>query len=188
MKNSTKRILSIGFAAIFFIATLAVYGNFIRPEMDVIQERRSKVDAKQTLFETQQVAVSQVEQVISTFQNANKFKETVSLAIPENPNVTDALNQLQAIARSNQVNFVKFSVKQNPPLASKGLLVQSLSVLTLDLGVRGTYQGVKGFLRSVETNVRVANTKTVMFAPAKEAGQGSEELYELNLSVDIFYQ
>ena len=188
MKNSTKRILSIGFAAIFFVATLAVYGNFIRPEMNTIQEKRSKVDAKKTLFETQQVAVGQVEQIISTFQNANKFKETVSLAIPESPNVTDALNQLQAIARSNQVDFVKFSVKQNPPLASKGLLIRSLNVLTLDLGVRGTYQGVKGFLRSLETNVRVANTKTVGLTQAKEAGQGSEGLYELNLSVDIFYQ
>lgn len=188
MKSSTKRILSIGFSAVFFIAALAVYGNFIRPEMDVIQEKRSRVNAKQNLFETQQIAVSQVEQVISTFQNANKFKETVSLAIPENPNVTNALGQLQAIARSNQVEFAKFSVKQNPPLASPGLLIQSLNVLSLDIGVKGTYQGVKGFLRGLETNVRIANTKTVSFAPAKDLRQGSEEFYELNLSVDIFYQ
>lgn len=187
MKGSTKRILSIGFSAIFFIAALAVYGNFITPEMDAIQEKRSKVNAKQTLFESQQIAVSQVEQVISTFQNANRFKETVSLAIPESPSVTNALGQLQAIARNNQVQFVKFSIKQNPPLASKGLLVQSLNTLSLDIGIKGTYEGVKGFLRGLETNVRVANTKTVSFAPAKDL-QGSEEFYELNLGVDIFYQ
>ncbi len=188
MKNSTKRILSIGFSAVFFIATLAVYGNFIRPEMDTIQEKRSKVNAKQTLFETQQVAVSQVEQVISTFQNANRFKETVSLAIPESPRVTDALGQFQAIARSNQVEFAKFSVKQNPPLASSGVLRQGLNVLSLDIGVRGTYQGVKEFLRALETNVRVANTNTVSLAPSKDSRQGSEEFYELNVNVDIFYQ
>jgi len=188
MKGSTKRILSIGFSAIFFIATLAVYGNFISPEMATIQEKRSKVNAKQMLFETQQIAVSQVEQVISTFQNASKFKETVSLAIPESPNVTNALGQLQAIARSNQVEFMKFSIKQNPPLASSGLLVQSLNALSLDIGVRGTYQAVKGFLRALETNVRIANTKTVSFGLPKESGQGSEQFYDLNLSVDIFYQ
>jgi Tfp pilus assembly protein PilO len=188
MKNSTKRVLSIGFAAIFFIATLAVYGNFIRPEMDTIQEKRSKVNAKENMFESKQLAVSQVEQIISTFQNANKFKETVSLAIPENPNVTNALGQLQAIARSNSVDFLKFSVKQNPPIASKGLLIQSLNALTLDLGVRGTYEGVKGFLRSIETNVRIANTKSVNLMPTKDTKQGSEGLYDLNMSVDIFYQ
>ncbi len=188
MKSSTKRILSIGFAAVFFVATLAVYGNFIRPEMDVIQKKRSEVNAKQTLFETQQVAVAQVENIISTFQNANRFKETVSLAIPENPGITSALNQLQAIARNSQVDFVKFSIKQNPPIPSQGLLVQSLRVLTLDIGVRGTYQAVRSFLRSLETNVRIANTQTASFAPSKDARQSSEDMYELNISTHIFYQ
>jgi len=188
MKSSTKRILSIAFAFIFFLGTIVIYGNFIRAELDTVEEKRSLLVSKESLFETQKTAVGQVQNVISQFQNVGQLRETVSFAIPEDPSVTDALNQFYAIASENRVDFESFSVTQIPPEPTKQLLVSRLGVLKIETSVYGDYEGIKGFLESLETNVRVANVKTANISAFEEGGGLASGLFTLGLSVEMYYQ
>lgn len=188
MKTSTKRILSIGLAGFFFLGILLVYGSFIRPEMTEVNKKRALAISKETLFNNQRAAVEQVQDLISQFQSIAKLQETVSLALPLEENVTQALNQLQSIARLSRVTVRSFSIR---PLAfekSKQPLVKRLGALELDVSIEGSYEGIKSFLRSLETNVRVANAKTFHLVPLAGGELGPSDGYNITLTVEIFYQ
>jgi len=188
MKSSTKRILSIAFAGVFFVVTLVVYGSFIRPEMTAIDGERSEVASKEQLFTTQKAAVGQVQSLISEFQNNAALQNTVSMVIPDNPDVTDALNQMNAIATNNQVQITSLSVKPNELAVSSQPLVKGLGVLSMDVKATGSYQGLKGFLQSLETNIRLANIDTIQFESPANGPQSSLPVYQTEVTVDIYYQ
>jgi Tfp pilus assembly protein PilO len=184
MKTSTKRILSIGFAGLFFIGTLVVYASFLKPALDKVLEQRSVIVSKTMLFNNQRSAVSQVQKLVSQFQSIAKLQEAVSLAMPMSENTTDALNQIQAITRSAQVNLKSISIAAGSFEPSRQPLVKRLGSLSVNATVEGGYENIKKFLAALETNVRVANIRTFSLALVP----GPAELYSLNLTVDIYYQ
>ena len=190
MKPSTKRILSIAFSAAFLIAALVVYGTFISPGMATLNDVRSEVASKQNFYTTQKNAVSQVQDLIAKFQNSASLQKTVSLIIPDNPNITDALNQLNVVARNNQVQIFSLSVKPTELQSETQVLVKRVGVLSVIISATGSYEGLKGFLQSVETNVRLANVQSFELSPPQglEAQQVSQGSYTMKLNVDIYYQ
>jgi len=185
MKASTKRVLSIFFAALLFIAAVFVYSSLIRPEFDRISAKRAVVSAKGDVFENQKSAVDQVKNVISQSQGMESVRETVSLAVPEDPDTTGILRQLSAIASANQVTFTSFSIETPTPPKGKDFLVKQLAPVKMQMSVYGPYEGIKGFLRGIETNVRVAVVESAEIRPLSSGGG---ELYALNLKVEFYYQ
>ena len=188
MKTSTKRILSIGLAGLLFIGILVVYGNFIRPEMKKIGEKRALLISKETLFNNEQNAVSQVQDLIGQFQSIAKLQETVSLALPLEENVTQVLNQLQSIANLSNVEMKSFSIRPLAFEASRQPLVKRLGALELNISISGPYVNVKNFLRSLETNVRIVNVKDFHLTPISGEGSLPGEGFNMILTVEVFYQ
>lgn len=178
----------MAFAAVFLVGAVVVYGNFIRPALGEAEEKRSLVVSKEDVLEMHKGAVEQVQSIISQFQNLGQVRQTVGLAIPDDPSVTEALNQFYAIARNEGVDIQKFSVSEGLGAANEGLLVSRLGVLTIEAAVRGTYEGVKGFLEGVETNIRIANVKEIFLNPLKDGFSSTEPLFTLDFSVEVYYQ
>lgn len=189
MKTSTKRILSIGLAGLLLIGTLVVYVSFIKPEMDNISEQRSLTLSKETLFTNQKTAVQGVQKLIAQFQSITSIQQDINLEMPIGPNTTQALNQIEAIASLNQVSINSLSIKAEPFLPSRQPLAKRLGTLTANLGLIGSYNNLKAFLRGLETNVRVANVQNLTVTPIGSSGNNiSQGNYSLILTVEIYYQ
>jgi Tfp pilus assembly protein PilO len=186
MKPSTKRILSIGLAALFFIGSVIVYTNLISPLFQEISKKRGEVDAKNELFVTQKDAVDQVKNVITESQSMDSIRNSVSLALPEDTDTTEIIHQMNAIAIANQVNFSSFTI-ETPSLATKGkdFVVKQLGKVRVVMTAVGSYEGIKGFLKGVETNIRIASIESADIRPL--AGS-SGDVYSLSMKVDFFYQ
>ncbi|TSA46379.1 hypothetical protein D4R51_00260 [bacterium] len=192
MKSSTKRILSILFSAFFLMATLVVYGSLIQPEIQSATKLQAIVASKIQLFNNQKEAVTQVTNLISQFQSASKLQQTVGLAVPIGPNITQTLNQWQAVAQVSQANLQSLNIQPGQPItSSKSPLVKPLNSIPTDVNVIGSYGSLKQFLNSIETNARVMNVSSFDFKTlAQQAGanQGSNPLYSFQLSAVAFYQ
>lgn len=184
MRPSTKRILSIGVAFLLLIGALVVYQNFIRPVGETIDKKRATVDSKESLFRKQSLAVSQVQDLIGRFKNMANLEETVSLALPNIPQITQALSQLEAVARINNVALSALDVKNPIVQRSGAVLIKDLGVISVSVSVGGSYENLKAFLRSLEINVRVANVKEFAFKPTTPQGN----FYLMNLTVEFYYQ
>lgn len=184
MRPSTKRILSIGAAFFLLIGALVIYQNLIQPIGKVINEKRAEVDSKENLFRKQSKAVHQVQDLINRFKNMANLEEVVSLALPNRSEITQALSQLEAVARVSNVVLSALEVKNPIVQRSRAILIKDLGVITVVVNVGGSYENLKAFLRALETNVRVANIQEITFKPA--APQGN--FYLMNLTVEFYYQ
>lgn len=188
MKASTKRILSIAFSGVFFIATLVVYGNFIRPTIKDISIKRGEVASNENLFTNQKNAVLEVQDIISQIQSAEDFSQKVGYAIPRGTAVTEALYQVHAISQTTQTDILKFSATTEPftSVNNEQIVVKRLGTLKVDISARGEYKNLKAFLESLETNIRVMNVKEAMISPLQQ--QTSSGLYTLDLKVEMYFQ
>ncbi len=165
---------------------LVIYAGFIRPELADINEKRALVVSKENLFESESGAVGEVQNLISKFQSVAALQETVSLALPQEENVTGILNQIQSIANLSNAKLTSFSAKPFAFEATKQALVRRLGSLEIAVSVEGSYESLKQFLKSLETNVRISNVRSFQFLPV--GGVPTADSYKLNLSVETFYQ
>lgn len=188
MKASTKRILTIAFSGVFLIATLVVYGNFIRPTIDTVALKRDETASKEAVFTSQTNAVLEVQNIISQVQGAEDFNNRVALAIPRGTNVTEILYQIHSINQITQTELLDFSV-ESAPYVSAGrdqTIVKRLGTLNLTMSVRGEYESLKTFLESLETNIRIMNVTDAAIFPTDQSAQSG--LYMLNLKVETYFQ
>ncbi len=194
MKSSTKRILSILFSAFFLITTLVVYGSLIQPEIESASKLQALIASKSELFNNQKAAVTQVTNLISQFQSAANLQQTVGLAVPIGPNITQVLNQWQAVAQASQVSLQSLNVQPGQVLADSKTppqtLVKPLNSVPTGVDALGSYGSLKQFLNSIETNARVMNVTGFDFKALTPPGAGASgnPLYSLQLNVAAFYQ
>lgn len=188
MRSSSKRLMSILLAGVLFIGTLVVYANFIQPEFKKLKDLRSEVYSKERAFNEHKRAVLKVQDLVAKFKGSAQLKETVDMALPAGPNVTQVLGQMHAIARTNQVTITGLSVKPMPFEADKKTLVRRIGKLQIDVIVVGSYDGVKNFTKALETNIRVADVKTMNIQSGRENGSRSSETLAVNLGIQVYYQ
>jgi Tfp pilus assembly protein PilO len=192
MKISTKRILSILFALGFLLATLVVYGSFIKPALTDIGTKRSELASKEFVYQSQFTAVQSVKKLIDQFQSIAQVQQIVSLAMPSGQDMTQALNQLQAMIAANQVSLTDFTATPGAflggPVSTSSILTRRLGPIDLAISVKGSYEALKGLVRSIENNVRVANVKSFTLSQVPGPQNSYQDLYSLNLTVEIYYQ
>ncbi|MDO8469738.1 MAG: hypothetical protein Q7S84_01820 [bacterium] len=190
MRVSTKRILSIGAALLFFLGALMVYLSLIREQADAITEVRSRVASQQALLKNQQQIVNQVQNLIERFQNVGQLKSTISLAMPNGVESIGALRQVEAISRASNVlltavdfkaSLVRLTTKQQSDATD---LLKKLGNLKVTMSVVGSYADLKRFVGQLETSARVANVSQLKFVPSASA----EAPAKLTLTADMYYQ
>lgn len=179
MKTSTKRSLSLFLSVILLIAALAVYAKFIRAEYRTVRDLRASLAAKSNLLASQKIMISQVENLIAQYKGAVRLQETVSLALPDQAAAASVLQQINAISR------VSGLLPQSITLNELAIKPGALGTVEVNLKLIGSYEGVKNFLRSLETNVRVMDLKKLSIAPA---GKPKENLYSYSVVLDTYYQ
>ncbi len=149
MKKSLQRTISLVGTLGLLIGAMVIYSFLIRPEYAQVNELRGILIAKTNLLSEQQSIISQVEGLLSQYQNSARIQEAVSLSLPLKENMSSILGQLQALAQANNLPIEVFGV-QNLPITKTGL-----GVLQISLKVSGPYENFKSFLQGVETNIRV---------------------------------
>lgn len=187
MKASTKRFLSIIVSGIFIIGSLVVYANFIRPAYADIQQLRGELSAKTGLLNNQSQAITKFQNLLVEQQSSSKLQERISLVLPPKENVSDIMNQLQAIASANGVSVQSVGLEYLPIKQAKKNtdVVKGLGSLRLTMKIFGSYEAFKNFIGSLETNVRVMDVNTLK---VEHAGRPDQNLFTYNLTVDTYYQ
>ena len=176
----------LGIAALL-VATLAVYASLIRPEYEIVAQLRGVLSAKTKLLEEQGRVIAQVQDLIAQYQGAAQLQETISLALPTDEATASIFQQVNAIARANGQSTQAFGLTALAikPASSDAPGSKGLGTLRLNFRLLGNYGGFKGFLKALETNVRVMDLAGLKM---EQAGRPNQDLYFYNLVVDTYYQ
>jgi len=188
MKPSAKRAFSLLLSALLLVAALFTYGLFIKTEYSQILKLRAKLTGQRVLFQEKQQAIAKVESLIKQYQGSGRLQDTIALSLPNKEDLAAVFNQLQALADFNGLAIEIFNVQALPikPAGSepgrRAGLVRGLGTLRLSLRIAGSYESLKGFLRGLETNIRVMDLVNLKIESLAKG------LLLYNLVVDTYYQ
>ena len=190
MKASSKRILSILASGFFFIMAVVIYALFIRPEYDNVQRLRSEVASRMQALEQQKDVVKQIQRLLQEYQGVARLQETLSLALPQESGVAEALNQLNGAAQigglaiqSAGVQSLAIRPSSAPIKSAKGI-----GTLRFNAKISGDYDQIKRFLQMLETNIRLMDVKSLKIESGVDPTQKSVQKYLYNITVDAYYQ
>lgn len=186
MRSSTKRILSIGLAALVFAITFGVYSALIRPAADEVGKLRAQIATKQTMLDGEKRVVGQIQGFIDQINNLGELQNTLALAIPNGKETFQALNQYQAVANSVNLEMLSIKIREQGLQPAIQPMAKRLGTLQFNLSLKGTYGSIKSFLQTLESNIRVSNLETFGLKPISVGSD--QDLYYLDLVVDSYYQ
>lgn len=180
MSPSTKRSTSMLLSVLFLVAALTVYANFVRPEFKDVQQLRAALAAKTQIFENQKTIISQIQNLLAQFKGTVQLQQTVNMALPPTEDAAAVFQQIQAIANASGLVIQAFGLN---PLA---LSPTKLGSIRATLRLIGSYNGIKKFLQSLETNVRVMDLVSLR---VEQAGtKPNQDVYTYTVVFNSYYQ
>jgi Tfp pilus assembly protein PilO len=192
MKASTKRILSAALSLIFIFLAIVVFSTLIKPSYEETQKLRADILNRENFIQNQKLLNEQFQKLISQYDSQEKAQENLSLILPQNPAIGEALTQINGLLDLNNLNVLSFNVNK-PLLQSYGSslsststqVIKPLGMIDITFKVVGSYSDFKNFLKQLETNIRIFNVKTLNISPVIIAGSERSQVQSKNLSYDI---
>ena len=193
MKQATKRFTSLLFSLAALSGALAVYLYVIRPAYETAQKTKSDILSRTNFIDSQQKIIGEVKKKIAEYGGNVQAQELISLSLPLQENVADALGQINGIIESNKLSAQAFSVSAAAPASTavrrapgeQVKLLKDIGSIALKIRLIGSYEDFKTMLNMLETNVRMLDVQNVVVQPA---GKPNQDLYSFDLTVVTYYQ
>lgn len=194
MKQSTKRLLSSVLALVFVVAAFVIFFEFIQPAYGDALALRGEERSRSLFLENQRKVIDEVKNLVSAYEGEKDLERVVSAVIPLDPELGEAIAQLNGLAIINKIAPQSFSVTASvienvaPPAVggeAPATLIKPIGTLHLQTRLVGSYGDFKAFLRNLESNIRLFDVKVLTLQPA---GKPDQDLYAYDLTVATYYQ
>lgn len=193
MRASTKRILSAALSLIFIFLAFVVFAMLIKPSYEETQKLRADVLSRQNFIQNQKSLTEQFKKLVNQYDSQEKAQENISLILPQNPAIGEALTQINGLLDLNHLNVLSFNI--NRPLlqsysssntnSTSTQVIKPLGTIDINFKVVGNYSDFKNFLNQLETNIRIFNVKTLNISPVIIASGDKNQIQNKTLSYDI---
>ncbi len=170
MKQATKRLMSSATALVLFAATFFVFFSFVSPAFQAAEDLRGEEIGHENVIATQKEITDRVKHAIAEYQGEGDARDAVAAVLPLTPDVAAALAGISGIAGNNHLALQSVSLQAaanetNIPaglhVASSTSLIRPIGVLNFQMKLAGSYGDFKSFLQNLETNMRIADVKTL---------------------------
>lgn len=189
MKQDSKRLSSVLFAGFLLIAAILVYFELIVPAYTQLQADKGQDMSEKVLYNNEKQIVTQVQALLSSYQNQSAANQSVALALPVGQNTADAIAQVYGIATNAgltiksmgiAVQAVQATAVANSTVpttggqianaaAGGGSIVEPTGTVSLQVTGTGSYESFKTFLEGLETNIRIFDVTAVAIEPALDS-------------------
>lgn len=189
MRASTKRALSLLGTAMMFVAALAIYIIFVVPEYESVNVLRGELSARSQIFDEKSAIISRVRDLIAQYQGTARIQDTISLTLPKEENSAAITQQLSGIAGATGVIMQSMAIQSQalrPSSNSNGSEnVKAIGVTEINLRLFGSYESIKAFIQSVETNIRLMD---VVSFRAEVPSRATPTAMNYNVVINAYYQ
>lgn len=185
-KVTTKRIFSISIAILLFIGALFVYASLIKPLYGDIKTQRAKLASREEVKKQLGTAVEKIQKIAAEYQDIGLLQETISSILPVDQAVPQAIAQIVGLAENNGLLVQSLTSRQmaiQPSSASK--IILGLGTVRFDVRLIGSYEAFKGFLKQLETNIRLMDVADFKMDPVSKT---EKNIFFYNVTMDAYYQ
>jgi len=184
MRPSSKRALSLLVAIVFFIGSLVLYVNFIKPTYRNIDLLRAQLEAKRQQYNDYKSIIDRLRPVFDSFQSAFQLQESFSSMLSTEPMVPQAVAQLNGLASNNLLRISSINVNELAVASQKSVLLKGMGTIDLNLTISSnSYDAIKSFLQNVESNIRIFDVKRITIGR-----QENTNAFNVNFNVYAYYQ
>ena len=185
MRPATKRLVSILVSLAFLIGAVILFTSLVLPAYRVIQELRGEKSALGAVVEKEEKLVKAADRLLSEYQGARGVRDTLSLVLPTEEATSGIINQVYGIAKTTGVAVDGINVEA-APLEFQGTdsIVEPVGTLKVAVRLRGSYEGLRSYIQSIETNVRIIDVDSFVVS----GGGGPKDPLRANLVIRTYYQ
>lgn len=161
--------LTLGIVLLALAAAAAFFG--LRPEWQQAQSLRAEIAKLQSLHE-ELLSLAERREALRSEYNAipEPDLEKLKAMLPAEPGTAAVLGDFEALAQGHGLVLERVEFSTAEPAASGLALVgRRYAALPFTLALRGSYEGFRAFLGSLESNLRLADVREVNFG----SGQGA---------------
>ncbi len=168
------------------IAAVVVYSRLVNPSYTEVQSLRDEREANLKLLEEQKGAIDEATRILNEYQGLTQIQDDISMVLPNKEEVPSIINQLQGLAKINNLNIDSLSL-QYPPLKTvpADSLIQPLGTVRVTLRLNGDYRNLRPYLEDLETNIRLIDVYSINIEGGGVPGK-TELIY--NIVLDTYYQ
>jgi Tfp pilus assembly protein PilO len=127
-----------------------------------------------------------VQNLLNEYQNAAQIQSAMSVLLPDEENLGQALNQISGLISISELSPQKISVNKmslRPSLGSS--IVKNIGALRFEIEISGSYQNFVSFLQRMETNMGIFDVENVKVdLPIR----GSASVMNYTVTADSYYQ
>jgi hypothetical protein len=127
-----------------------------------------------------------VQNLLNEYQNSAQLQNAISVLLPDEQNLSQALNQISGLASMSGISLQKTSVSQlaiRPSLGSS--IVKNIGTLRFEIEASGAYDGFISLLERLETNMGIFDVES---AKVSLPSSGSSSAFRYAIVIDSYYQ
>jgi Tfp pilus assembly protein PilO len=202
MKQTSKRLTSILIAIFFVIIAIIILFDWIEPEYSNMMTIKAQLLGEQAFLSSEQQTATQVKNLVSSYetQSQSAAATNIALAIPPSQDLAGALAQIYGLAQASGltvsgVGISAPSVSGSQITSSSTATIQPLNRISFQVSAAGSYEALKNFVSSLETNVRIFDLKSFSMNSISSASSGgrsgnanSQDFFSYSFSVATYYQ
>lgn len=192
MKNISKRFLSVLLSFAFIAVAMIVYVNFIKPAYVGIKEDQAKLAALTQKNQESKEVFDKLKVVLDELKKSSDLQNRISMTLPLDPNTSDSLNQITAVAFANELSVASIDISDAPIVPTAGVkagtvsLVKGTGVLRNSIRATGNYAQVRAFLKGIESSVRLSSIKSLKIG--KSGASTNSDIFSVNVEIETYYQ
>lgn len=183
--NSTTQRIAVATAGVGLLLVVVWYLLLWSPQghkLAAARQAHAAADAKISQLHTQISGLQALEREIP----ADKLKlAQYTSAVPNSPQLAEALHQIQAVASSAGVTMSAISPSSNPTTgaASSAQAASSVPALAFTISASGSYQQLMTYLSSLDQMPRTLMVRSLSLT----GGSGPNQSLSASISADVFY-
>ena len=184
MKPATKRLGAILVSLVFLVGAVTLFTSLVLPAYRIVQELRGEKNALAAVVKEEEQLVKTAGRLLNEYQNARDIRDTLSLVLPTEEATSGIINQVQGIAKTTGVVGEGINVEAEPlEFQGTGSVVEPVGTLKVSVRLRGGYEGLRSYIQSIETNVRIIDVDSFVVG-----GGGTKDPLSATLVIRTYYQ
>jgi Tfp pilus assembly protein PilO len=181
-------ILGLGFVAVVIFLDV--------PGVESVLAKRKEIEnQKQALIDKQDL-LARVEKLTKLYEENKDNVEKTNFILPSSEEIPNLLVQLEALAFEQGLVLEKVDLstakKEEPTQGIEGQqqrVIQDYETMIINIGLTGTYEGLKSFLKATEENIRLMDVDSIGFDSAAETEEyEGPQMFNFNIVINAYYQ
>ena len=187
VRGSSTRFFSLLASLAILIASIVVYSLLLKPAYEEVNQLRGDLTSKSDLVSEQRRVIEKVKELLDQYPSLAGPRQKISLALPDKADYPTLLNQINGLTNAAGLALQSVSLASVTSAQAGGLGAGSnvpiMSTIQINLDVSGSYQTLKSFLQTIETNIRIMDLVSLAITPLANSNN-----YNYHLVVNTYYQ